>query len=158
MPYWARPICDGSCGTIAAIITRSGRTGHWTKMRLYIDRFSRMATSLLVRYSAGYITITSEFRFSVHTAVPQSLHVKTESSERHSTTSCEFARAPLVAKGRISGQRCTVDEIFSVGARTGTGLQRCCRGHIATFRKPASKLRKKSSCRDCPSFFPSPVF
>jgi len=45
------------------------RTDHWAKMRRYRAQFSGLEAFAPMRSSADYITITSEFRFSVHTVV-----------------------------------------------------------------------------------------
>ena len=52
-----------------AITMTSGRIGHWTKMRQSFARFSGLESSVHTRYSAGFITTTFAFRFSVHTMV-----------------------------------------------------------------------------------------
>ena len=49
------------------ITMTSERTGHWTKMRRPFVPFSKSGISSRTRYSADCITITSGFRFSVHT-------------------------------------------------------------------------------------------
>ena len=45
----------------------SERTGHWTKMCRPFVPFNGSATSRHTRFSAGFITATFGFRFSVHT-------------------------------------------------------------------------------------------
>ena len=50
-----------------AIATRSERTGHWIKMRRFHAPFSRPDQLNHRRFWAVSITITSGFRFSVHT-------------------------------------------------------------------------------------------
>ena len=50
-----------------AITMTSERTGHWTKMRRSLGRFSGSGISRHTRFSADFITIMSGFRFSVHT-------------------------------------------------------------------------------------------
>jgi hypothetical protein len=57
------------------ITMTSERTGHWTKMHRPFVPFSESGISSRTRYSADCITITSGFRFSVHTAAlsPQQL-------------------------------------------------------------------------------------
>jgi hypothetical protein len=46
---------------------KSERIGHWTKMRRFIAQFSAPGPSGHTRFSAGSITITFGFRFSVQT-------------------------------------------------------------------------------------------
>jgi hypothetical protein len=46
---------------------KSERIGHCTKMRQFLARFSVPESSGLTRFSAGFITTTFGFRFSVHT-------------------------------------------------------------------------------------------
>jgi hypothetical protein len=55
-----------------AITTRSERTGHWIKMRQSPVRFSALEASNRSQSLAGFITTTSESRFSVHTAIRSS--------------------------------------------------------------------------------------
>src|SRR5450830_1365616 len=69
-----------------AITTTSERTGHWIKMRRSLVWFSRPESLIHTRSLAGFITITSGFRFSVHTATssssrPARLRRRKESSE-----------------------------------------------------------------------------
>jgi hypothetical protein len=52
-----------------AITTTSERTGHWTKMRRSLARFSGPELLVHTPSLADFITTTSEFRFSVHTGV-----------------------------------------------------------------------------------------
>jgi hypothetical protein len=60
--------CAGSCKLTPAITTRSGRTGHWIKMRRPPVRFSRPEALNRTLSLVDFITITFESRFSVHTA------------------------------------------------------------------------------------------
>src|ERR1035438_3058364 len=79
---WVRRICAGSCEPMLAITTTSERSGHWTKMRQSLARFSRSEASNRTQSLAAFITTMSGLRFSVHTAL-----------NRH----CPFGRA---RKGR----------------------------------------------------------
>ena len=64
-----RRICAEFCDPTLAITMRSERTGHWAKMRRSPARFSGPESSIHARSLAVSITITSGFRFSVHTGV-----------------------------------------------------------------------------------------
>src|SRR5712664_4106202 len=50
-----------------AITTTLEHTGHWTKMRQSLARFSGPESSPQTRSLADFIATTSGFRFSVHT-------------------------------------------------------------------------------------------
>jgi hypothetical protein len=49
------------------ITTARERTAHWTKIRRSRARFSGLAASCRMTWSAGFITSTSESNFSVRT-------------------------------------------------------------------------------------------
>src|SRR5262245_7961783 len=66
---WARRICVGSCESMLAITILRERTGHWTRMRRSLARFSKSDASCRTPRLAGCITNTSGFRFSARTAV-----------------------------------------------------------------------------------------
>src|SRR5450759_2586523 len=51
--------------------TPSERIGLCTRMRRFLDRFIRPESFVHTRSSAGFTITTSEFKFSVHTAVEE---------------------------------------------------------------------------------------
>ena len=61
--------CAGSCETMLVTTTTSERTGRWTKMLRSLARFNGSEPLIHTRSWAAYITITSGFRFSVHTGL-----------------------------------------------------------------------------------------
>jgi hypothetical protein len=61
-----------------AITTTSERTGHWTKMRQSLARFSRSEASNRTQSLAAFITNMSGFRFSVHTGMWKIVHHHTD--------------------------------------------------------------------------------
>src|SRR5262249_35475841 len=66
---WARLTPAGACKLMPAITTRSGRTGHWIKVRRSPVRFSRPEALNRTLSLVDFITITFESRFSVHTGI-----------------------------------------------------------------------------------------
>src|SRR5262245_61915769 len=71
---WARLTPAGACKLMPAITTRSGRTGHWIKIRRSPVRFSRPEALNRTLSLVDFITITFESRFSVHTGVASARH------------------------------------------------------------------------------------
>ena len=65
---WVRRICAGFCDPTLAIIMISERTGPWTKMLRSLAQFSGPEASVHTQSLADFITITSGFKFSVHTS------------------------------------------------------------------------------------------
>ena len=58
-----------SCESMIAITIRRERTGHWTRMRRSLARFSKSDASCRTPWLAGCITNTSGFRFSARTGL-----------------------------------------------------------------------------------------
>jgi hypothetical protein len=65
---WARRICAGPCESMLATTILRERTGHWTRMRRSLARFSKSDASCRTPWLAGCITNTSGSRFSARTA------------------------------------------------------------------------------------------
>src|ERR1019366_4807268 len=63
----ARRTCAGFCDRMLATTTGSELTGHWTRMRRSLARFSGPVSLIHAPSLADSITTTLEFRFSVHT-------------------------------------------------------------------------------------------
>src|SRR5262249_29355263 len=66
---WARLTPAGACKLMPAITTRSGRTGHWIKVRRSPVPFRRPEALNRTLSLVDFITITFESRFSVHTGI-----------------------------------------------------------------------------------------
>src|SRR5450755_854146 len=66
----ARGTCAEFCDRMLATTTGSELTGHWTKMRRSLARFSGPVSLIHATSLADSITTTLEFRFSVHTGTP----------------------------------------------------------------------------------------
>ena len=61
------PPMTSTMASMRSITTARERTAHWTKIRRSRARFSGLAASCHMTWSAGFITSTSESNFSVRT-------------------------------------------------------------------------------------------
>ena len=104
---WARRICAGSCKVMPAITTRSGRTGHWIKMRRSPVRFSRPEALNRTLSLVDFITITFESRFSVRTT-PDATRCPTMWKHRHNADPVRIASSlrpdMIFRRDRLTGQ------------------------------------------------------